>query len=266
MGNVETVLTKIESQGIKKNFGKLCAIEDITLRIHEKEFAVLIGPSGCGKSTFLYIVAGFHKPTSGKIMVNGKEVTKPGRDRGIVFQEYVLFPWMTVIDNITFGLRLGGTQKSEALAIAQKYVDLIGLSGFENAYPHTLSGGMKQRVAIARAFAYDPEIILMDEPFGSLDAQTRRYMIRDLSSIIEKTSKTTLFVTHSVEESMSLADKIFILSARPSRVIKTLEIKEKRPRDVTSPKLVEVKREIMDVLGVEVMKMKKEEEKRSTTT
>ncbi|RLG01537.1 nitrate ABC transporter ATP-binding protein [Thermococci archaeon] len=268
MGNAETVLNKrrctIEAQKVKKIFSdgkkEVLAIEDITLKVYEKEFAVLIGPSGCGKSTFLYIVAGFYKPTSGKVIVNGKEVKKPGRDRGIVFQEYVLFPWMTVIDNIAFGLRLGKTSKEEALKIAKKYVDLVGLTGFENAFPHTLSGGMKQRVAIARAFAYNPEVMLMDEPFGSLDAQTRKYMIRDLSEIIEKTAKTTLFVTHSVEEAMSLADKIFILSARPSKVIKTVEIKEERPRDVTDPKFLEIKKEIMEVLGKEVMKMKKMEE------
>ncbi|NIP67007.1 ATP-binding cassette domain-containing protein, partial [Candidatus Bathyarchaeota archaeon] len=183
----------------------MVAIQDLNLRVEEKELTVIVGPSGCGKSTFLYMVAGFEKPTSGKILLDGKPITKPGPDRGFVFQEFVLYPWRTVLGNVTFGLEIAGISKEKAEKRAMSYIELVGLEGFENAYPHTLSGGMKQRVGIARALAYNPEVLLMDEPFGSLDAQTRKFMQGELIRIWEELKKTVLFVTHSVIEATYLA-------------------------------------------------------------
>ncbi|MBC7077158.1 MAG: ABC transporter ATP-binding protein [Synergistales bacterium] len=221
----------------------------------EREFAVLLGPSGCGKSTFLHMVAGVEKPTGGQVLVEGKPVTGPGRDRGIVFQEHALFPWKNVLENVRCGLDIQRVPRQEANEIAIHFVRLVGLGGFEQAYPHTLSGGMKQRVAIARALAYDPKILLMDEPFGALDAQTRAYMIEDLARIHARTMKTVLFVTHSVEESLMLADRIFIFSARPARVKHVVSVNLPRPRSAASPEFRELHAEIMSVLSPEVRRM-----------
>jgi len=249
---------KLKAVNVKKVFydkyskRDVVAIENISLEIYENEFAVLIGPSGCGKSTFLHIVAGFEKLTEGEIYLDGKPIRGPSADRGIVFQEYVLFPWRTVLGNVRFGLELQGIDRRKADEIAMKYIDLVGLRGFENHYPHMLSGGMKQRVAIARAFAYDPKLLLMDEPFGSLDAQTRIIMIDELARIHEEMRKTTLFVTHSIDEALKLADKIFILSARPSKIIEVIEVKSKRPRAPDDPELIEKKQKIMSILEKEV--------------
>ena len=214
---------------------EVVAIQDLNMAVREGEFAVLLGPSGCGKSTFLYLCGGFITPTSGQVLLGGAPITGPGPNRGIVFQEFVLYPWKTVLGNIRFGLEIQKVPAAEMGERAMYYVRLAGLEGFEHAYPHTLSGGMKQRVAIARALAYGPEVLLMDEPFGALDALTRAVMIRDLQRIWQEARKTVLFVTHGVREAILLADRVFTFSARPGRVKDVLEITLPRPRDPMAP-------------------------------
>jgi NitT/TauT family transport system ATP-binding protein len=194
------------------------ALEDVTLDVRNREFLALLGPSGCGKSTLLYLIGGFLPIERGAIAVNGKPVAAPGPDRGIVFQHFALFPWKTVRDNILYGLERQGMPKAERLARAQQFVDLVGLSGFEDSYPSQLSGGMKQRTALARTLAFDPSILLMDEPFGALDAQTRHLMQTELLGIWQRTPKTVIFVTHDVQEAVYLADRVAVMSARPGRI------------------------------------------------
>jgi NitT/TauT family transport system ATP-binding protein len=197
------------------------ALEDVSLEVRNSEFLALLGPSGCGKSTLLYLIGGFLPVESGKIIVNGKPVAGPGPDRGIVFQHFALFPWKTVRKNVLYGLERQGLPRAEREARAQSFIDLVGLSGFEDSYPSQLSGGMKQRAAIARTLAFDPRMLLMDEPFGALDAQTRSLMQTELLNIWEKTRKTVIFVTHDVHEAVYLAGRVAVMSARPGR-IKTL--------------------------------------------
>ncbi len=251
---------KIRARGIQKTFnlaegGEVRAIGHIDLDVYDGEFVALLGPSGCGKSTFLYMVGGFERPTAGELKLDGAPIEGPMPDRGIVFQEYVLFPWRTVWKNIEFGLEIQKAGHEMRKQRCRELIDLTGLSGFENAYPHTLSGGMQQRVAIARALAYDPDVLLMDEPFGALDAQTRRRMIRDLVRIQETTHKTILFVTHSVDEALSLADRVFLFSARPSYIKETVTVDIPKPRDVTGERFVELVRHLLESLDVEVDKM-----------
>jgi len=256
-------MTKIKLRAIEvsKTFGtgkdEVVAIEKLSFDVKENEFTVLVGPSGCGKSTFLYMVAGFEKPTDGRILLAGKPIQKPGPDRGFVFQEFVLYPWRTVLGNVTFGLEIAGLNKEEAKKTATRYIRMVGLEGFENKYPHTLSGGMKQRVGIARALAYDPEVLLMDEPFGALDAQTRKIMQRELEKIMEKTRKTVLFVTHSVIEAVYLADTIVVMTARPGRVKKIVEVNLPRPRSYTGKQYLAIRREVLNFLEEEVTKSQK---------
>jgi len=254
---------KIRAKKVKKHFHStpftpgVTALQEISLDVHEGEFAALIGPSGCGKSTFLYIVAGFEKSSAGEILLNGNTITRPGPDRGIVFQEYVLFPWLTVEQNITFGLEIQNKSKAQCNSRCQDLLEITGLNGFEKNYPHTLSGGMQQRVAIARALAYDPEVLLMDEPFGALDAQTKRRMIEDFIQIWETMNKTVLFVTHSVEEALMLADTIFLFSFRPSKIKEVFSVDLPRPRDMSDPRFVKIQTAILHSLDEEVEKMMK---------
>jgi NitT/TauT family transport system ATP-binding protein len=248
----------IELRQVRKIYGGgadlVVAVDGIDLKIREGEFTVLIGPSGCGKSTNLYMLAGFEQPTSGQILLDGAPIEGPGPDRGFVFQDYALFPWKTVLGNIMFGLLSTGWKHSEAEEIARKYVNLVNLSGFENAYPHTLSGGMKQRVGIARALAYEPKVLLMDEPFGALDAQTRKYMQRELMRVWERTRKTVVFVTHSVIEAVFLADRIVVMTARPGRVKGIIDVELPRPRDYTGHDYLTVREKVLDLLEEEVLK------------
>jgi NitT/TauT family transport system ATP-binding protein len=249
---------KVEALSVSKIFKRdrgeeVAAIGDISLSIEEGEFAAFIGPSGCGKSTLLYMVAGFEKPTGGEVRMNGHVIDRPRPDRGIVFQEYVLFPWLTVEGNIRFGVDL--QNQPDVDARIEHLIKLVGLRGFEQAYPHTLSGGMQQRVAIARALAYDPELLLMDEPFGSLDAQTKRRMIKDFITVWEETRKTVIFVTHSVEEALLLADKVYLFSARPSRIKQVFSVDLPRPRDISEPSFIGIQRELLASLDEEVEKM-----------
>ncbi|MBI3434596.1 MAG: ABC transporter ATP-binding protein [Proteobacteria bacterium] len=194
------------------------ALEDVSLSIREREFIALLGPSGCGKSTLLYLIGGFLRIENGRICVDGRAVTAPGPDRGVVFQHFALFPWKTVKGNVLYGLERGKLPRAERETRAQAFIDLVGLTGFEDSYPSQLSGGMKQRTAIARTLAFDPQILLMDEPFGALDAQTRSLMQTELLDIWQKTRKTVIFVTHDVQEAVYLAERVAVMTARPGRI------------------------------------------------
>ena len=202
----------------------LTAVQDITLEIHDGEFLALVGPSGSGKSTLLDLLGGLTTPTSGRIVFNGKEVAGPGHDRGIVFQQYALLPWKSALDNIAFGLTSTGVPKKEAQDRARPYLELVGLDGFADRYPHELSGGMKQRVAIARSLAYEPDVLLMDEPFGALDAQTRERLQAELLDIWQQTGTTVVFITHSIEEAVFLGQRVAVLDTRPGRLKTIVEI------------------------------------------
>lgn len=194
------------------------ALEDVSLDVRVREFVALLGPSGCGKSTLLYLIGGFLPTETGKILIEGKPIGAPGPDRGIVFQHFALFPWKTVRANVLYGLERMRLAREERERRAQSFIDLVGLNGFEDSYPSQLSGGMRQRTAIARTLAFDPKILLMDEPFGALDAQTRSLMQSELLSIWQRTPKTVIFVTHDVQEAVYLADRVAVMSARPGRI------------------------------------------------
>ena len=237
-----------------KNSGQVVAIRDLNLQIPGDQFTTIVGPSGCGKSTLLYLLGGFEKPTSGEILMGGRPIEKPAPDRGFVFQDYALFPWKTVLGNVMFGLMNNGYGRKEARDIARHYINLVDLSEFENAYPHTLSGGMKQRVSIARALAYNPEVLLMDEPFGSLDSQTRKYMQVELEKILQKSNKTVVFVTHSVIEAVYLSDVIVVMTARPGMVKGVFESNLPRPRDYTGEAYLALRKNVLDLLAEEVQK------------
>ncbi|MGC7870231.1 ABC transporter ATP-binding protein [Desulfosporosinus sp. SYSU MS00001] len=237
--------------------GEMVALDRTSFKVKEGEFITILGPSGCGKSTILRIVAGLEEPSSGKVYLDGHEVKGPGSDRGMVFQSYTLYPWLTVEDNITFGLRLKGTSRKQCKEVAQHYLELIGLSGFEKHYPIQLSGGMKQRVAIARALANDPEILLMDEPFGALDAQTRSIMQEILLKVWEESKKTILFITHDVEESIFLADSVYVMTARPGRLKENIPVNLPRPRDYnikSSSEFLNLKTQLLDLIREETLK------------
>lgn len=237
--------------------GNVVALDQTSFTVQEGEFVTILGPSGCGKSTILRVVAGLEEPTSGHVYLDGKEIKGPGPDRGMVFQSYTLYPWLTVKDNITFGLDLKGVPKKEQDEIAHHYLDLIGLRGFDKHYPIQLSGGMKQRVAIARALANDPEILLMDEPFGALDAQTRSIMQEILLKVWEESKKTILFITHDVEESIFLGDSIYVMTARPGRLKKNIKVPLPRPRDYhnkNSEEFLALKLELLELIREESLK------------
>jgi NitT/TauT family transport system ATP-binding protein len=204
--------------------GDVMALQDVNLAIREGEFVSIVGPSGCGKSTLLYLMGGFLQPDAGDIQTNGKRVTGPGVDRGVVFQEYALFPWLTVAGNIGYGLRETGMAAAERAEVVRRYVDLIGLAGFENRYPKELSGGMKQRVAIARTLACGPRILLLDEPLGALDAQTREGMQDELLRIWQATSTTVVMITHDVSEAVYLSSRIVVMSRRPGTVVEEFDV------------------------------------------
>ncbi|WP_446899739.1 ABC transporter ATP-binding protein [Clostridium sp. LBM24168] len=227
---------KVKNRGGKRGVQEFVAIKDINLDVHAGEFITIVGPSGCGKSTFLDILAGLSKPTSGELYIDGKLVNGPALDRGIVLQGYALFPWRNVRKNIEYGLELKKIPKKNRREISQKYIDLVGLNGFEDSYIHELSGGMRQRVAIARSLAYDPEVLLMDEPFAAVDAQTRETMQEEVLRIWEKTNKTIIFITHSIEEAVFLADRVAVLSSNPGFVKKIINVNLPRPRKLEDVK------------------------------
>ena len=230
------------------------ALDEINLEVQKGEVICILGPSGCGKSTLLNIIAGFLPPSGGEVRVDGRPVIEPGPDRGFVFQEFALFPWRTVLENIEFGPVLKGMEKADRHARARELIQRIHLTGFENKYPFELSGGMKQRVGIARALANDPEVLLMDEPFGALDAQTRRVMQEELLKLLGETKKTVLFVTHAIDEAIVLADRVMVMTARPGQVKALLGVDLPRPRERTSPEFNELYRMMDDLIRVEVEK------------
>lgn len=208
----------------EKNDQEFLAVDQVSMTIQEGEFVVIVGPSGCGKTTFMNAFAGLVRPAKGKVLMDGEEITGPSAERGVVFQQFALFPWKTVSENIEFGLKYRDIPKDQRDEIVKKYIQLIKLEGFENAYPHELSGGMKQRVAIARVYANRPQVLLMDEPFGALDAQTRTIMQEDLSEMFLTEKKTVLFITHSVDEAIYLGDRVVIMTARPGKIKKMIPI------------------------------------------
>ncbi|MDI9632775.1 MAG: ABC transporter ATP-binding protein [Methanolinea sp.] len=222
------------------------ALSGITLEVGDSEFVSVLGPSGCGKTTLLRIVAGLETPTKGTIRLDGEKIEGPSPRMAMIFQEYSLYPWRTVIRNIEFGLEVKGISKEERRKKAAEYLELVGLRDFADRYPYELSGGMRQRVAVARALAIEPHILLMDEPFGALDAQTRNKLQRELLELWEKTKKTVLFVTHSVDEAVFLSDRIVILSPRPGRVREIVRVGLPRPRDRTGIEFARIRRYVLD--------------------
>ncbi|HEX9443091.1 MAG TPA: ABC transporter ATP-binding protein [Candidatus Binatia bacterium] len=233
-------------------FSSINAIDNVSLEVREGELVTIIGPSGCGKSTLLMILAGLYDKTSGEVLLDGRPVDGPGLDRGVVFQEFALFPWLTVRNNICFGLKMKGVPAAEHDGIVKHYLDMVKLGEFEKIFPHRLSGGMKQRVGIARALAYAPELLLMDEPFGALDAQTRTSLQQMLVDIWAETKKTILFVTHSVREAVFLSDRVIVLSRRPSRVRTILEVKIPRPRVRLSEAFLRCEEELEELIAREL--------------
>lgn len=223
------------SYRIKRTGGEteeFTALRDISLTVQPGEFLAIVGPSGCGKSTLLDLIAGLASPTSGELYIDGRRITKPALDRGIVMQGYALFPWRTVRQNVEFGLEIKKVPKKERAAISASFLELVGLTGFAERYPYELSGGMKQRVAIARALAYDPQVLLMDEPFAAVDAQTREVLQDELLRIWEETGKTIIFITHSIDEAVALADRVAVMSSNPGSIKEIVKVGLPRPRRV----------------------------------
>jgi len=246
------VTIKSLSKRYVTNDADILALSEIDLTVGEGEFVSLLGPSGCGKSTLLKIIAGLLPATSGRIEIHGAAVTAPGPERAVVFQEYALFPWMTVEQNVEFGLEARGVPAAERRRISAELLGVVGLSDFVKKFPHHLSGGMKQRVSIARALAVDPQILLMDEPFGALDAQTRSVMQEELLRIWRLYRKTVIFVTHSIDESIYLSDRIVVMTARPGRIKAIIDVADERPRDLTTPAMAQLQRQVRSILSEEI--------------
>ena len=257
-------LIKLKIDNVYKEYqgrnGKTIALNGVSLDIKENEFICVVGPSGCGKSTLLNIIAGLLEPTSGTVSLDGKVIEGTGVERGVVFQQYALFPWRTVLKNVMFPLEMKNVPKAEAEAIARKYIKSVGLEGFEKSFPKELSGGMKQRVAIARAYAANPEVLLLDEPFGALDAQTRVQLQSELLETWEKEKKTCFFITHDVDEAVILAQRVIIMSARPGWIKKIVDIDIPYPRTQatkTDPRFLELKSEIWNQVYQEFLEVRK---------
>lgn len=236
--------------------GPHTAVRNANLTVRPGEFVCLLGPSGCGKSTLMNTVAGFVKPTRGEVTVDGEGVTTPGPDRGMVFQQHSLFPWKTVKENVAFGPQMAGVGRNEAISVARTFLSLVGLAAFEDAYPNTLSGGMQQRVGIARALANYPSVLLMDEPFGALDAQTRIMMQENLLEIWSEFHNTVVFVTHDIDEAVFLSDRIVVMSASPGRIIADIPVELPRPREqslLTSTEFMALKRQCLELIRQETL-------------
>jgi len=246
---------KLQIQGVNREFvteqgEAVHALDDLSLEVQEREFICILGPSGCGKTTLLRIVAGLDRPTSGQVLIDGHLIDKPCPRLVMIFQEYSLFPWRTVRENIAFGLEIQGVSREHRKDAVDRYLTLVGLSDFGGQYPYELSGGMRQRVAVARALAIEPDVLLMDEPFGALDAQTRNVMQRELLRLREKTQKTILFVTHSVDEAVFLADRIVVLTRRPGKIREIVPVTHcTHPRDRTCREFVEIRRHVLDLIS-----------------
>ena len=248
----------IEIEGVAKEFAKgqrrVLALQDIGLTVAAREFAAILGPSGCGKSTLLNMVAGFERPSRGSVRVAGEEVTAPSPQRAVVFQEPALFPWLTAMENVLFGPKTQRQPSAEYRARAAQIIEQVGLQGFEASYPAELSGGMRQRVGIARVLIMQPQVLLMDEPFGSLDAQTRSLMQELLLQVWERYHQTVLFVTHDIEEALLLADRVCVMTARPGRIKKSIQVTIPRPRAIevtTSPEFNALRREVLALIREE---------------
>jgi NitT/TauT family transport system ATP-binding protein len=254
-------MTKLQAKNIVKHFdhngNMVLALDGINLNVDEGDFVCLVGPSGCGKTTFLDIIAGLEKPDSGEVLLNGKSISTPGPDRIMVFQEGALFPWLKVIDNVEFGLKIAGIPKDKRRQISERYLDMMQLTKFSQSYIYQLSTGMKQRVAIARALALDPEILLMDEPFAALDSQTRELLLVELQLIWERTKKTIVFVTHNIAESVILGNRVAIFKHRPSKIKKEIVIDYRRPRLAEDENLLKYQHEIIQELKGEIIEQKK---------
>jgi NitT/TauT family transport system ATP-binding protein len=253
--SIESMVWKLDISSLTKVFHKVedgstfVALRDIELQVGTGEFLLIVGPSGCGKTTLLRLIAGLERPTTGEVRLDDRKVSGPGRDRGMVFQEHLLFPWLTVKSNVEFGLRGKGLRKDERERLVAENLRLVGLESFANNYPKELSGGMRQRVGLARALAADPEILLMDEPFGSVDAQTRHGLQTELLNIWHRTGKTILFVTHSVEEAVYLADRIVVFHANPGRIAQVIAVDLPHPRERTSPEFNILESQVLKYLS-----------------
>ncbi len=250
----------IRARGLSMTFvtrkGKVDAVEDFSLDIERGEVVVIVGASGCGKSTFLNMVAGFIQPTAGQVLLEGQPISAIEPRCGMIFQNYALFPWMTVRENVAFGPRLAGMSRRARLAKAQHWIELVGLQGFEQAYPGELSGGMQQRVALSRALANEPEVLLCDEPFAALDAMTRQVMQQELLNIVQQSGKTVIFITHSIDEALILSDRLVVMSARPGRVKAIYDNDLPRPRKLEvqlTDRFLALKRHIWDLVQEEVI-------------
>jgi len=268
------VTPKIRFEGVAKTFqvkqngrsaGKresFTAIKDVSFDVYPGEFLVIVGPSGCGKSTLLDLLGGLTQPSAGNISLDGRPITGPGMDRGIVFQQYALFPWLTALQNVAFGLEVKGLGERGRTELAQKYLSLVGLDGFEHRHPHELSGGMKQRVAIARSLAYDPAVLLMDEPFAALDAQTRETLQAELLRIWQQSQKTIVFITHGIDEAVSLGGRVAVMTSRPGRIKSIIDIPEslRLAEDRREhPEFLEVRNNIWSQLRDEVKRAQEQE-------
>lgn len=251
-------VNNIQKQYLDKENKPIQVLSDINLQVEKGEFVSILGPSGCGKSTLLSIVAGLTKATSGEIIVNSSKVTKPGKDRGMVFQQAALFPWLNVLENVTFPLKKEMTKK-QAEDQAKKYLQMVQLSNYLHHYPHELSGGMQQRVSIARALAMNPDTLLMDEPFGALDEQTRARLHGQLETIWTETKKTILFVTHSISESIKLSDRIIVMGTKPGTILQDIKVELPRPREQYKKEMLEIEEHIMSYLKKEIDKVVSEE-------
>jgi NitT/TauT family transport system ATP-binding protein len=247
MGKLE--IRDLNQSFVKDDGSRLVVLSHVTFDVKDKEFVCILGSSGCGKTTLLRMIAGLDTAESGSILLDGEEIRGTSPKVGMVFQEYSLFPWRTVIDNIAFGLEMQGMANDERYRIAEHYLNLVNLAQFRDSFPSELSGGMRQRVAVARALALDPVLLLMDEPFGALDAQTRNMLQQELLEIREKTKKTIIFITHSVDEAVFLSDRIVVLTPRPGRVCRVFPVDLPRPRDRTSPEFAQVRREVLDLIS-----------------
>ncbi len=247
MGKLE--IRDLNQSFVKDDGSRLVVLEHIAFDVKDKEFVCILGSSGCGKTTLLRMIAGLDTAESGSILLDGEEIRGTSPKVGMVFQEYSLFPWRTVIDNIAFGLEMQGMAKDERYRVAEHYLNLVSLTQFRDSYPSELSGGMRQRVAVARALALDPVLLLMDEPFGALDAQTRNMLQKELLEIQEATKKTIVFITHSVDEAVYLSDRIIVLTPRPGRVCRIFPVELPRPRDRTAVEFAQVRREVLDLIN-----------------
>ncbi len=254
---------KLKLQNVSKTFlgrkNKLHALENIDLAVKPGEFVCLIGPSGCGKSTLLNIIAGLIQPDAGTVLMDGTSIREPGPDRVVMFQDHALFPWLTVLGNVEFGMKMKGVAKEKRRALALEFIRMVHLSAFQHAYTHELSGGMKQRVALARALSINPDILLMDEPFCSLDAQSREILQAELQEIWSLTGKTIVFVTHNVREAVFLGTRVVVMSARPGRIKQDITIDLPRPRRLGSLELIKISNSIMQELRGEIEMVLKEE-------